>query len=132
MSTSRKNNSASENTKGSGSSRPDNGLTGVKRALEEDFVTKGSTSSRSDGVSSTSVVSRVLEKDFAEGPEDWTPLVRLVFVTRNSGVFRKACKTNNGQEKDVFTITGNFADDKVMVVQVWGRDAERFSRFFSK
>lgn len=105
-------------------------MSASKKAHSASDSSKNSTSSKPDAVVPSPVaVKRPAEEELSaedDGPEDWEPVLRLVFVTRNSGVLREI----NGKKN--FTIVGNFADDKVVALQVWGKHADRVSNFFSK
>lgn len=95
---------------------------------------KSTASSKVDHVASAPVgvkrSAEVVNEEVDEGPEDWSPILRKVFVTRGTGILKDTIA--NGDNSRVFTILGHFADDKIVVVQVWGIHAERVACFFKK
>lgn len=68
-------------------------------------------------------------EDTAE-PKDWKHLNHQVFVTKGLGFLREKVVVKTGEEKDVFSIVGTCADDKVFVLQVWGSNAREMSELF--
>lgn len=97
------------------------------------LTAKGPSSSKMDAAASPTVglkrTATDVEEEQLDEPGDWTPLLRRVFVTRDVGVLRSV----SGNDKNkVFSLVGHFADNKVVLVQVWGIHADRTASFFQK